>query len=67
LKLILLLGLALKSWVLVLVPYSHTIGRHGQTEIEMTQRVGDRLVNGGVPDPKIVLMDPGPRICNPEL
>jgi len=31
----------------------------------MTQRVGDRLVKGSVPDPKIVLTDPGPQIRNP--
>jgi hypothetical protein len=27
----------------------------------MTQRVGDRLVKGSVPDPKIILVDPGRR------
>jgi hypothetical protein len=50
-----------------MVPSSHTVERLGQTEIEMTQRVGDRLVKDSVPDPKIGLTDPGSRICNPEL
>jgi hypothetical protein len=63
LRLIRLLGLALNSWVLV--PSSHTVGRPGQIEIERTQRVGDRLVKGCVPDLKIVFSDPGPRIRNP--
>ncbi len=65
LKLIRLLGFALYSWVLV--PSSHTVGRLGQTEIEMTQRVGDRLVKGRVPDLKIVFTDPERPIRNPEL